>query len=356
MSSSVKKSNGTQFPKMVLTVAIPTYNRPDKVKNTLLRLLPQITPDVKIVIHDNCSSVIIRDYIAEQLGCEVSNKIEVVRNRVNIGADANFMRCFELCETPYIWMLGDDDRIADNAIQLIFQEIGKYEHLDLISINFASNVCLIERKNPVIINSTTDLVNKLDFFGNLLFISTSVYRVEEYLKNISFAMWGAYSMASQVVSTLLAVRNNKVLVLSEIHLVDHVNLPDAQEKWSHIQITLGLSTILDANIGLKENEYLKLGRHFNINLFSTIPSVFFTILKSVNCRFENIDNYHVYIFKQIYYRTSDLRINKFRNFFYFHISKFLLNNVFILKLFINLFPRFFKRKINAYIPFKLFVR
>jgi glycosyltransferase involved in cell wall biosynthesis len=341
---------------MILTIAIPTYNRPDKVKNTVVRLLSQLTAEVKIVVLDNCSTVNVEKYLEDNLGAEVSKKIEVVRNRVNIGADANFMRCFEICETPYIWMLGDDDKIEDHAVQLILQELEEYKHLDLISINFASNVCLVDRTMPVIINSTTELVNKLDFFGNMLFISTSVYRVEEYLKNISFSMWGAFSMASQVVATLIAVSKGKILVLSEKHLVDHVNLLDVKEKWSNIQITLGLSTILETNFGLKNDEYVKLGRHFNINLFSSIPAVFFTIIRSVNYRLVLIDNYHVYLFKQIYYRTCDFRPHKFKNWIYFNGGKFLLNNVIVLRLVVKLLPGFFTKKANSYVPFNLFVR
>jgi glycosyltransferase involved in cell wall biosynthesis len=341
---------------MILTIAIPTYNRPEKVKNTIVRLLPQLSEKVKILILDNCSNVVVKDYLEKEIELNISEQVKIIRHRINIGADANFQRCFELCDTPYIWMLGDDDKIEEDALDIIFREIKKYEHLDLVSINFASNCCLVERETPTLINSTSELVEKLDFFGNMLFISTSVYRTEEYIKYLSSSIWAAYSMASQVVPTLMAVNNKKVLVLSEKHLVDHVHVNDPKEKWSDIQITLCLSTLLDANIGLKENEYLKLGQHFNTRLFSAISTVFFTIVKSVQFDLTLIDGYHRYIFRQIYYRTYIFRPNKIKDFLYFHTGDFLLKNIFLLKLLMKIFPDVVTKMTDPLIPYKLFVR
>lgn len=39
----------------ILTIAIPTYNRPDKIQKQVRLLLPQLTPEVKLTIRDNNS-------------------------------------------------------------------------------------------------------------------------------------------------------------------------------------------------------------------------------------------------------------------------------------------------------------
>ena len=103
---------------MILTIAIPTYNRPEKVKNTLIKLIPQVNANVRILILDNCSDVDIKNYLEEIISESNLENINVIRHRTNIGADANFARLFELCNTPYIWTLGDDDRVIDNAVDI----------------------------------------------------------------------------------------------------------------------------------------------------------------------------------------------------------------------------------------------
>lgn len=49
----------------------------------------------------------------------------VVRKRANIGANANVLRCFELCETEWIWILGDDDHGLPGAVDKILAHLGR---------------------------------------------------------------------------------------------------------------------------------------------------------------------------------------------------------------------------------------
>ena len=139
---------------IILTIAILTYNRSDRIKTTISRLLPQLTSQVRIMVLDNCSNVNVKDHLKEQIGGDVLDKVQVIRHRVNIGGDANFQRCFELCDTPYIWMLGDDDMVEENAVKLILEEINNFKDHDLIGINFNSNCCRVERKSSVSISNT----------------------------------------------------------------------------------------------------------------------------------------------------------------------------------------------------------
>lgn len=339
---------------MILTIAIPTYNRPDKVTNTVVRLLPQLTPDVKISIFDNCSPVVVKDYLANKLGKEVLDKVEVIRHRVNIGADSNFQRCFELCETPYIWMLGDDDRIEDNAVEIILNELEKYKAYDLIGINFNSNCNTFERTKPVTISSASELANKLDHFGNWLFISTSVYKTEEYLKHIRYQAWGAYSMASQLVAPMVAVSKNKTFVLSEKYIVTNIR-QDANDKWSDFQLALSLPTLIEAPVGFKKDEFLQFGKKLETWLGLYPGDALYTILKSVDYNIDLIDNYHIYIFSQLFRRSFPFRAKKLQQLLQYYQCLFLLKNKALLKLLFKLIPKM-KEKSEEKGPFKLFTR
>jgi hypothetical protein len=53
-------------------------------------------------------------------------------NNENIGFDANILKCYNLCQTEYIWILSDDDGIIPESINEIFDLLNKY---DVICLN-----------------------------------------------------------------------------------------------------------------------------------------------------------------------------------------------------------------------------
>ena len=95
----------------ILTICIPTYNRPQALNDQLQVLLPQLNNEVKLIVRDNNSN-----YDIKKLFPELNyDKFEYIRNDFNIGADANIARCMENCNTKWLWILGDDDLIKNNA-------------------------------------------------------------------------------------------------------------------------------------------------------------------------------------------------------------------------------------------------
>lgn len=103
----------------ILTIAIPTYNRPDQIRNQVLSLNPQITDEVKLFVLDNSSDTPVESLFAPG---EVTN-VSFLRNKVNIGADANIAKCFDLCDTKWLLVLGDDDPMENFAVQTMLDDI-----------------------------------------------------------------------------------------------------------------------------------------------------------------------------------------------------------------------------------------
>lgn len=109
--------------KPILTIAIPTYNRPKQIKLQVDILLPQLTEEVRLVVQDNCSDI----PVSSLFDAVVLDKIECVRNQFNIGPDANIAKCVEQCTTPWLLILGDDDPMSDNAVQTMLDDIKSVE-------------------------------------------------------------------------------------------------------------------------------------------------------------------------------------------------------------------------------------
>src|ERR1700751_3880179 len=102
-----------------LTIAIPTYNRASCLGELLSALADQLQnePRVELMISDNASpdatSQVVQDFMLRGLN------IRYIRNTQNIGADANFLQCFEQARGKYVWLLSDDDLIVPGGIAKI---------------------------------------------------------------------------------------------------------------------------------------------------------------------------------------------------------------------------------------------
>ncbi len=109
--------------KRLLTIAIPTYNRPRQIKEQVEILLPQLTEEVLLVVQDNHSD----SPVEELFDDNVKSKVHFIRNPFNIGPDANIAKCVERCLTPWLLILGDDDPMSDDAVATMLSDIKQAE-------------------------------------------------------------------------------------------------------------------------------------------------------------------------------------------------------------------------------------
>jgi abequosyltransferase len=118
----------------LLTIAIPTYNRSGCLAHLLRILAPQLAGEtrVELLISDNATPDDTPDVVAAFL--EKGVALTYSRNETNIGADANFIRCYELARGEYVWIFGDDDIIVPGGLKEILRSLETRE-FDLIYIH-----------------------------------------------------------------------------------------------------------------------------------------------------------------------------------------------------------------------------
>lgn len=92
-----------------LEIIIPTFNRKDKLKNTLDLMLGKNSPVQKcsITVLNNCSTDGTEELL-KQYSIRYPN-LKFITNVRNIGGDANITRCYEMASKKYVWVVGDDD-------------------------------------------------------------------------------------------------------------------------------------------------------------------------------------------------------------------------------------------------------
>ena len=111
---------------VVLSIAIPTYNRAQWLQLCLTQLLPQVVAagnNVEVTIYDNASPDNTQKVV--QTFIEQGYPLGYLRNAENIGSDRNIGQCFNLAKGRYVLILGDDDVFLDGALQKIMNLLGR---------------------------------------------------------------------------------------------------------------------------------------------------------------------------------------------------------------------------------------
>jgi glycosyltransferase involved in cell wall biosynthesis len=90
-----------------VTVLIPTYKRPEKLKRAVESVLNQSYQDFNIVISDNASGDETESVVNSLI--KNDNRIEYYKQYVNIGMNPNFNFLVSKVTTPFFCLLSDDD-------------------------------------------------------------------------------------------------------------------------------------------------------------------------------------------------------------------------------------------------------
>jgi glycosyltransferase involved in cell wall biosynthesis len=263
----------------ILSIIIPTYNRPEALKHTVSRLIPQLTAEVMLVIIDNCSD----ESVELMLSSEVATgaPIRIIRNSVNVGLSANICRCFEHCQTPWFWLLGDDDKPGLDAVGQILEVIKKASP-KTIYFNFSSSI--YRHSTDYAPRSIADFwlyMNRGKRAGNLLFISSGIYRLEPFRSEHRFGSGFATTGAPHLALLIRVLRQEYSAEIKAASLVEWES-SEPTERWSELLISLGLPLLREVpGVTAEANRAMKTltsftgpgwKRGFRLLLWSDVPA------------------------------------------------------------------------------------
>ncbi len=116
-----------------LDIILITYNRADKLQKTLEALFAPESPvrNFEITILDNNSQDDTEDVVRNFQ--RKFHRLHYIKNKYNIGGNANIVRAFELAKKDYIWILADNDEFCWDSWQEV--EDGIREEKDAIVVS-----------------------------------------------------------------------------------------------------------------------------------------------------------------------------------------------------------------------------
>jgi len=128
-------------------------------------------------------------------------------NPANLSAGVNFLRAFEVCRTPWLMIVGDDDLFSQCAVDQLRQVLAELPPL-IMAIKFDSD--LFGRQRRCCASGLADYVAQLDpldyadAFNNLCLVSNWIFRCEHYRDHLASAYLGYSSKLSHLFPALQA--------------------------------------------------------------------------------------------------------------------------------------------------------
>jgi glycosyltransferase involved in cell wall biosynthesis len=233
----------------LLSITIPTYNRPEKLCQRLVELLPQLDGNdgIEILVVDNASTVPSEEVIRSHFGGILPQGVNVLRNVVNIGLAANICRCFEHSSGTWTWILGDDDTVFPNALEHVLKAIS-CDLNNQASVGlycFSSGIDQNESKSTIasIDELFKGLENQLKF-SNFLFISSKVFLTKGFRDRARLAYHYCYTLAPHL-AVSLSLLESGFTIQYERELIVGWRKPEQDQKWSCILVAAGLPTLAE---------------------------------------------------------------------------------------------------------------
>lgn len=170
----------------LLSICVPTYNRPEELSRMLDGLLPQLNQNVELVFRDDSSNSdtqeVIRSRLEESQNCYQYYKGE------KIGLDAASLFLLQKAKGDFVWYFSDDDEVDSSAVKEILKIISNNPNLSSIWVNFYNDLAQKIAINDQASRLVKDGSEILDIVGNALgLVSTQIFRRELGLNGLNLA-------------------------------------------------------------------------------------------------------------------------------------------------------------------------
>lgn len=242
--------------KKELSICIPTYNRKNNLIHQLNSLIYQEGASfVNIIVIDNCSNYDVEKAINETFDKDKINNVYVIRNKTNIGGSANIASTFFHCNTPWMWLLGDDDESNPNSIKKILEDINCYRDATLLKYS-------IKGFYPYHNERVSNWHDFIEIYksgkhstGDMIFMSNMVYNMEKIKPYLGNVFMRCSTRIAQLMPIFDALDNNDAtIIFRDFPIVKYI-FPEPSQHWSWINVEMGLSSISKYHFNCSDEDF-----------------------------------------------------------------------------------------------------
>jgi glycosyltransferase involved in cell wall biosynthesis len=120
---------------MRLSICIPTYNRASHLVNCLNSIIicdKNLDLKFQVCISDNHSTDNTEEVVRS---AQPFIDVKYHKNDSNLGIPRNFLNVVSMADGDFVWLIGDDDLIMPQAIEVLYGLIDSYPDVDFFFVN-----------------------------------------------------------------------------------------------------------------------------------------------------------------------------------------------------------------------------
>lgn len=169
----------------LVSIGVPTFNRPDKLKVALQCLTRQTYRNLEIIVSDNCSTKVEVAQIMHEI-MRHESRIKYIRQEKNIGPSANYEFLVKEANGKYFTWAADDDLCTSNFIEKLVESMESHSDLalcgcDVQSIDANENLLEVNLLNSIRLSEDWRKTRRLFFrypTSNVFFSIYGLYRTD----------------------------------------------------------------------------------------------------------------------------------------------------------------------------------
>lgn len=184
-----------KYNKKTLGICIPTYKRPEYLKNCILSAIKYAENiPIKIFVVDDSVSDVNEPFINELKAKH--DFIVYIKNSVNIGIDDNIQKCVDVCDCDYAWIIGEDDLFLPGSIKRI-NDIVQDNNFDFIVSNYffssEDHSTLLSKALSTVVEGPMPTHEFIEnYLWSIGFIGACVIKMEQWKKTYPEVYKGTY--------------------------------------------------------------------------------------------------------------------------------------------------------------------
>jgi glycosyltransferase involved in cell wall biosynthesis len=265
----------------LITIGIPSFNRPEAAKDSLMNLLQsQILSSNSILLANNGSTA---EYQMAELQKNYGQRFKYLKFEENLGYGLNLIRLIEQCETKYLLFMSDEDDLTESGFN------------NLSSLLTAKNPTLVILRNERNKSKSLYKINQNSIKGASSYISGIIVNVEilqihmDLLKHLVQTEEFAALYPQVVISTLLNSIESGY-IMRKPSIIKRVVLPTTvtskngtpywyptERVWQHLSFQRCILELYKNTDSETKKQLMKLSKTLDSNFFGLICDAIWSI-------------------------------------------------------------------------------
>lgn len=289
-----------------LTIAITTYNRKEALITQLRSLECQGLYDkYQIKIFNNCSNYDVEDALKSALSTDFMDIITIHNRKYNVGGDCNIALSFLQVDTPWMWLLSDDDVTTPNSLATVLDDMETYSDVCWLKYSIDGFAKFQDEKVDNLVDLFDSFRTNGHIWGEFVFMSNNVYNLSK-LENVrGNILYWTMTCFSQIMGPMLAIKNDNQVM--SFRFASLTNYEAGRISYKLHYAYLNFPHLLNASFELSDKELAAFHKMFRIGVIELLLSLF--EVDNAAMRYEFYKQYKIFyladnFFRRIVYTIS----------------------------------------------------